>query len=73
MMAIKLKDDDELISVTKSNRLALLISNNGNYLKESLWASVLKNDDWCSLKCLWKGWKKFTFSQKWVMSSQPDL
>ena len=32
MMAIKLKDDDELISVTKSNRLALLISNNGNYL-----------------------------------------
>ena len=31
-MAIKLKDDDELISVTKSNRLALLISNNGNYL-----------------------------------------
>ena len=32
MMAIKLKDDDELVSVTKSNRLALLISNNGNYL-----------------------------------------
>ena len=32
MIAIKLKDDDELISVTKSNRLALLISNNGNYL-----------------------------------------
>ena len=32
MMAIKLKEDDELISVTKSSRLALLISNNGNYL-----------------------------------------
>ena len=32
MMAIKLKEDDEVINITKSSRLALLISNNGNYL-----------------------------------------